>query len=87
VFDCWGVGTGVGSGKGVAGLGVFGAVAKSDGFMLAADSGLDDMVDGGERGGNKQLSRRPMLPNSALPMGRAKLTGGVAAQVSLVDLN
>ena len=44
------MGTGVGSGKGVAGLGVFGAVAKSDGFMLAADSGLDeDIVDGGRR--------------------------------------
>jgi len=47
VFDCWGVGAGVGSGKGVAGLGVFGAVAKSQGFMLVADSGLEeDMAEG-----------------------------------------
>lgn len=57
MFDCWGVGTGVGSDKGVAGLGVFGAVAKSEGFMLAADSGLDeDMVEvrGATSAGNPQ---------------------------------
>jgi hypothetical protein len=33
----------------VAGLGVFGAVAKSEGFMLVADSGLEeDMAETNE---------------------------------------